>query len=1017
MKPSSIIPAILLTWFSAFGQGDYFQQEVNYVIDVTLDDNNHTLSGRIDIEYINRSPDRLDTLYFHLWPNAFRDQTTAFARQQLRMGRTGFYFAEKEDLGNISGLDFRAGGRPAAWSLTPKNPDIAVLVPESPVQSGDTILISTPFTVKIPASFSRLGRVGESYQITQWYPKPAVYDRDGWHPMPYLEMGEFYSEFGSFDVRITLPENYVVGATGVLQTESEKAFLEEKTRETDEYFKSWSASSSPIVDTDSFPASSPKMKTIRFTADNVHDFAWFADKRFRVRRSGVAMPSGRYVDTWVMFTQTEEELWKDAVQYVDRSVEFYSSLVGEYPWPQATAVQSALSAGGGMEYPMITVIGEMGDATALDEVITHEVGHNWFYGILAFDERTYPWMDEGINSYYEQRYMNRYYGRRVSFDLPKKFSGDSEMDIPEFIYLFQARRNLDQAPGSHSEAFSGINYMMGAYIKPALALYHLEEYLGADAFDRIMKSFYERWKFRHPGPQDFRRHFEAESGKDLGWLFDGFINSTKKMDYALAGVKPAGAGYDVKVKNRASIAAPFSLSGERDGKIEYTQWYEGFEGSARLNLPGGPYDRIAFDAPRHALELYRQNNHIRTSGLLKKVEPLEVKFLGRVENDRRTSLYWIPALARNNYDKTMIGLALYNTTIPARRFEYALAPMFAFGSGSLVGLGRLRYRVFPGGSAVREIVLDLGAKSFHFFRNEEFDYRLRYGRLTPSAELHLGNPGNAYTHRLRWRSILLGLEEARFDNGDFTGKDWKETVIHELSYAGESGRAPNPFSFRFAIEQQSYDDVFGDPQSYLKASLEWSNRFAYREKKYIGLRFFAGGFLHNTRREGGGVFPGAFNLVSQGYNDYRYDDYYFGREDRRGRWSQQVSIRDGGMKVAVDPAFNLGRSNNFIASFNLWADLPLPKFIPIKPYFDIGYFDNAMPTGQEDTFRDQLLWSGGLMLNFFNGIAGVYFPLVNSANIRDRFAERGNYFNRIAFHIDLNRLDPWRLVDEVREMW
>jgi hypothetical protein len=202
----------------------YFQQQVDYTIDVTLNDQKHEVYGTIEMKYKNNAPEALDKIYMHLWANAYQDGT-ALAEQFLRNKNTEMYYAKAEELGAMANLDFAVDGKKVTWTYDPEHKDIAVLNLAQPLQTGQTIVISTPFLVKIPASFSRLGHVGESYQMTQWYPKPAVYDRFGWHPIPYLNFGEFYSEYGSFDVKITLPENYVVGATGVLQNESEKDFL------------------------------------------------------------------------------------------------------------------------------------------------------------------------------------------------------------------------------------------------------------------------------------------------------------------------------------------------------------------------------------------------------------------------------------------------------------------------------------------------------------------------------------------------------------------------------------------------------------------------------------------------------------------------------------------------------------------------------------------------------------------------------------------------------------------------
>jgi len=174
------------------GQTNYFQQEVNYKIEVTLDDQNHELIGNIEMTYINNAPESLKEIYIHLWPNAYLNRKTAFAKQKIRQGDTEFYFSDKRQRGGFSNLNFTVDGKNLEIEYDPKNPDIGLLKLNNPLASGGTIIIKTPFTLKIPDSFSRLGHVGESYQLTQWYPKPAVYDQEGWHQMPYLDMGEFY---------------------------------------------------------------------------------------------------------------------------------------------------------------------------------------------------------------------------------------------------------------------------------------------------------------------------------------------------------------------------------------------------------------------------------------------------------------------------------------------------------------------------------------------------------------------------------------------------------------------------------------------------------------------------------------------------------------------------------------------------------------------------------------------------------------------------------------------------------
>src|SRR5438552_225321 len=198
---------------------NYWQQQVNYTIDVSLNDKDHSLDGFEKIEYINNSPDTLKFIWFHLWPNAYKNDKTAFSDQLLENGNTKFYFSDKEQKGYINRLAFKVNNITAIIEDHPQHIDIVKLMLPEPLPSGQRATITTPFHVKLPYNYSRGGHDGQSYQITQWYPKPAVYDRKGWHPMPYLEQGEFYSEFGSFDVSITVPKNYVVAATGELQND------------------------------------------------------------------------------------------------------------------------------------------------------------------------------------------------------------------------------------------------------------------------------------------------------------------------------------------------------------------------------------------------------------------------------------------------------------------------------------------------------------------------------------------------------------------------------------------------------------------------------------------------------------------------------------------------------------------------------------------------------------------------------------------------------------------------------
>ena len=221
---------ILIIYIVSFINGSdktYFQQDIKYDIDVTLNDKEHSLFGFEKIEYTNNSPDTLDFIWFHLWPNAYKNDSTAFAKQQIRMNNLRFSNSEIKDRGFIDSLNFIVNGIKTNMEEHPEWIDVIKLILPNKLLPNQSIIIETPFYVKLPLVFSRLGHSGNHYEITQWYPKPAVYDHKGWHEMPYLNMGEFYSEFGVFDVKITLPEDYRIMATGdLVNNEDEYRWLD-----------------------------------------------------------------------------------------------------------------------------------------------------------------------------------------------------------------------------------------------------------------------------------------------------------------------------------------------------------------------------------------------------------------------------------------------------------------------------------------------------------------------------------------------------------------------------------------------------------------------------------------------------------------------------------------------------------------------------------------------------------------------------------------------------------------------
>jgi hypothetical protein len=970
-----LIPGILWPFINVASQ-DYFQQEANFKIQVTLDDRVHELNGFESVEYINNSPDTLGYLFFHLWPNAYSNNNTALANEIFARDGKGKLFNDPELKGYIDSLDFMVDSLNVQWDLLSEAPDICKIILNEPLTPGDTILITTPFHVKIPKGVtSRLGHIGESYQITQWYPKPAVYDRLGWHQMPYLDQGEFYSEFGSFDVSITLPANYVVGATGNLQNEEEKKWLDMLSADS-----SWMRMAD--YGGEGFPVSSIQMKTLHFSEDNIHDFAWFADKRFHVLKGKVKLPdSDREVITWAMFTNQQAQYWINAISYINNAIWSFSEWIGDYPYNNFTAVQSALNSGAAMEYPGLTVIGLASDPYSLDKVITHEICHSWFFSAIGSDERTYPFMDESISGAYEYRYIEENYPEKklweVVFKNLKLARFFRIVDMPvqrmqEIEWLVPARLNLEQPVNLPAADYTIENYSSIIYNKAPLGFNYLRAYLGDSLFDSIMHDYYHTWTYKHPGPGDLRVVFESRSDKDLSWFFDDFLGTTKRLDYKIVRLE----NQKLLVKNKGELNAPLLIAGMRGDSICSEKWEDGFEGEKWINAPPGNYSGIQIDPDHKMSELFRLNNNIRTSGVFRRTDPVQLRLLYTIDDPDRRSLIYFPVVYWNRTVGLMAGVAINNGTLIPKPVEYFVIPLYTFSNQGFSGYGKISFNITPFDSFIRLATFSLEGEQLGAPGDQN------YRKVSIGSDLYLrsGKMVNHITHKvfayyITASDLPLILQD----------KEAKMRSYVQAGYQMEKSSIINPYRMSIGFETG---------KSFLKISLEVNHKLSY-EGKNSGLesRFFAGAMLKNGKDDPlYGISAGG----RSGRELYLYQGIY---PDRFGEFpntlgSRQMTLSEGGLVTPVNDILGYSR---WLCSLSLTSNLPgKASVIPIKPFVNLLLNDH----GTEINNKSLLFFEAGFKAGLWN-LFEVYFPLLVSDNIN---SISGSFRNRIRFVFRLDKL-------------
>lgn len=996
-----VIPIFLLCLlFGLICQGQpYWQQKLHTEIHVTLDDQNHFLRGKLQISYTNQSPDTLFYIYMHLWPNAYKHDHTPFAIQQYQFGNTEFYYASADKRGFIDSLNFSIDDQDVSYISQESTPDIARIDLPYPLAPGKTMKIQTPFRVKIPYIFSRLGHNGQAYFISQWYPKPAVYDAIGWHPMSYLDIGEFYSEFSRYDVYITLPANYVVMATGNLQTSEEQTWMDELARQSQNNNQP-ATKPSKKKSTIPFPESSTQLKTLHFSEGLVHDFAWFADKRWSLRKDTIWLSNRQEpVISWIAGLPHDTK--EISAQGVKSALTYYSEQVGTYPYQTIKTVIGDLNAGGGMEYPTLSLIDRYSNDI---QVAIHEAGHNWFYGILASNERQFPWMDEGINSFYEQRAIQNKSTSNYLSKQKRPYSYNINFQ-KTFFGILQAD-GQGQASNLPSTQYRMDNYHADLYVKVPFLLSWLEAYMGADSFQQAMRTYFETWKFKHPHPEDFRKIMEQHTDKPINWFFDEAMTTSRPIDFALQKVQSQGDSLYVTIKNNYPAPLPVVLETYYQDTLLQTHVTNTFTGTIKFPMARPEKEWTHIKISELVPDINASQNLIQRHGLWKRTKP-KLGLITGITQNHQYPIWFLPALGYNVYDGFSAGLVMHNLSIQPKRFRFILSPMWSFGSQGMHGMASAGYFWFPK-NVFQEIELKTEYKHFSYLStsiNTPKKIFAGYHKVAPSLQFTLAekDPHSKIVRSILLKGFYIQEESFRFqldptDSLYKPGKESKALQYGLIRYQHQNNRTFNPFSYQL--------EAHGG-ERFLKLQAEANLRIDYHiPEKSFYIRAYAGKlFLEGNHFSLNRYY---LNSTYTGRNDYLYEETYTGRNEQEGIGARQISMREGGLKIPTPYYANpLGRSDNWLAAINLRTDLPLGK-IPLQLYLDISTFadaDKLNPSGQK------ILYSGGLNLHFAKMLY-VYFPLVMSRDYQDYMKSihgSKSFEKSITFNLELQHINWLKL--------
>jgi len=536
---------LLITQIAAAQNQLYWQQEVDYTMEIDVDAENHQYTGKQILEYTNNSPDVLNRVFYHLYFNAFQPNSMMDTRSRTiddpdRRVRDRIFHLDESEIGYQRVQSLTQDGAPVDYTT---EGTILVVKLNEPIEPGETTTFEMEWEAQVSLQVRRSGwnnAEGVEFSMSQWYPKLAEYDYMGWHPNPYVGR-EFHGVWGDFDVKITIDKEYILGGSGILQNPNEIGYGYEE---------------------DGTEVNRPQgdKLTWHFVAEDVIDFFWGADPDFI--HTTAQVPGGPklhflYQQDEVDVEASEEENaqytqnWERLPELTVQAFEYANEHFGEYPYPQFSVVQGG---DGGMEYPMGTLITGGRSLGSLVGVTVHELYHSWYQNVIATNESLYPWIDEGFTSFATSETMAFLFGREGN---PHRGSYGS--------YRAIVNAGQEEPMVTHADHFTTNRaYGVASYSKGSVYLHQLSYVIGDEAFRRGMLRFHQEWKMKHPTPNDFLRIMEDESGMILDWYNEYFVQTTKTIDYGIKSILGTPDKTVVTLERIAPMPMPM------DVVVEYT---------------------------------------------------------------------------------------------------------------------------------------------------------------------------------------------------------------------------------------------------------------------------------------------------------------------------------------------------------------------------------------------------------------------------------------------------------------
>ncbi|WP_456461292.1 aminopeptidase [Lutibacter sp.] len=844
---------------------------------VTLNTDTNILNITQKTIFYNKSDSILKAIYFHNWPNAYRDKQTPLAKRIVENYSKSFHFAKEKQRGHTTINSISINYDIATWEIPKQNPDILKINLNKPLNPNDSVKIITTYSVKLPKDkFTKYGANPVSYNLKYWYLSPAIFNNKyGWKIYSNLDLDDLYINYTNYYIKINVPKEYVVNTD--LKT----------TSKINGNYNSYILTGKQKLDVE-----------LNITKEN--DFITFHSNPVSI------------------ITNLDSDKLNDIIKthIVNRELNFIQSYLGKFPHNKLLINK--------IEYDKNPVYGfnqlpsflaPFSETFEWDIMFFKVLSKKYIHTVFLFNQREDAWLADGLQTYLMMKYVEKYYPEVKALGNISNLWGIKNFSLAKlnfndkyhFLYQFAARKNLDQALTTQTDSLSNFNRKIVNKYKAGLGIKFLENYLGDTTITSAIVNFSKKYAHKRANSNQFINSIKTT--KDISWFKNDYLTTSKKIDYTIKKIIKKGDSLQVTISNKRNFTAPIELYGIKDKKIVYSKWLTGIDSIAKITIPKDGFDKLSLNYESLLPEYNLRNNWKNVDKKLFN-KPIQLKFLKDAEDPYYNQFFYTPVYRYNYYDGLVLGLAVSNKTILRKSFSYKLTPSYSTKSKSFSGSYSLLYEYLPENKKVNKFLFGVAGSNYHYAKN------LTYNTVRPFAYLEFRRKSlrDVGSNAIAASYTLVDREKLPTQTEDLETYNYK---VFSLNYSYSKPEIINDFRFSTELQISS---------KFSKLSLTARYRKLTDTNRQFDFRFFTGAFISNN------TASNFFNFALDRPSDYLFQYDYLGRSETSGFFSQQVIMNEGAFKSKLPVTF----ANQWMSTMNMSVGM----WRWVEVYSDVGFIKN-----------------------------------------------------------------------------